>query len=142
MPALRRCRRSAFVAALLAGASPAWSGAAAGQDAAQFSPTYAASQGSPYRAVYARTFGAPPLETAAPPPAAVSPALDIVPAPDVVYVIEGGRLLTYRAEDYARGEGPEIAGAPVPVAKTPYGGFSSGVRAPTVTDRLYGTAPE
>jgi hypothetical protein len=134
MPALRRCRRSAFVAALLAGASPAWSGAAAGQNAAQFSPTYAASQGSPYSAVYARTFGAAPLETSA--PAAASPA------PDVVYVIEGGRLLTYRAEDYARGEGPEIAGAPVPVAKTPYGGFSSGLRAPTVTDRLYGTAHE
>src|SRR3546814_4471407 len=46
-------------------------GNAAAQDAAYFSPTFAASRGSPYSEVYAATFGArtvgaPPLETAAP----------------------------------------------------------------------------
>jgi hypothetical protein len=119
-------------------------GAAAAQDAAHFSPTYAASQGSPYSEIYARTFGAPPLETAAPPPAA-TPASALGPAPDpatkaavvakadvvpkaaVVYVIENGQLLTYRAEDYASGEGKALAGAALPTA--PAGG------------RLYGAIP-
>lgn len=70
--------------------------AASAQEAAYFTPTYAASRGSPYSEVYARTFGAPPLETAAP------PAAD-GPGAAAVYVIEDGRLLTYSAEDYARG---------------------------------------
>src|SRR3546814_14822594 len=47
-------------------------GNAAAQDAAYFSPTFAASRGSPYREVYAATFvartvGAPPPEPAHPP---------------------------------------------------------------------------
>ncbi|HMA15383.1 MAG TPA: hypothetical protein VKP12_11390 [Kiloniellaceae bacterium] len=92
-------------------------GAAAAQDAAYFTPTYAASRGSPYSEVYARTFGAAPLETAAPPAASDAGA---------VYVIEDGRLLTYSAEDYARG-GPASAGAALP------GGAADG--------RLYGAIP-
>jgi len=101
---------------------------AAAQDAAYFSPTYAASRGSPYSEVYARTFGAPPLETAAPAPAGTgaSGAAGAAPAPTVVYVIEGGRLLTYRAEDYAGG-GAAVAGTPLPAAAP--GG------------RLYGAVP-
>lgn len=83
-------------------------GAALAQDAAYFTPTYAASRGSPYSEVYARAFGAPPLETAAPPAEVASPA-------GVVYVIENGRLLTYSAEDYAHG-GPASAGTKLPAA--------------------------
>ena len=94
-------------------------GSAAAQDAAHFGPTYAASRGSPYSEVYARTFGAP-LETAAPPPAAPG-------APAVVYVIEDGRLLTYSAGDYASGGGQALAGTALPAAPT--GG------------RLYGAIP-
>jgi hypothetical protein len=116
----RRCRPAAFAAVLLAGAALVWSAAAAGQDATYFTPTYAASQGSPYSEVYARTFGAPPIVTAAPAPPAA-------PTPSVVYVIEDGRLLTYSAEVYARGGGEPLAGAPLPT--TPTGG------------RLYGAVP-
>jgi hypothetical protein len=99
-------------------------GGAAAQDAAYFSPTYAASRGSPYSEVYARTFGAPPLETAAAPPAAAqAPASGL----GVVYIIEGGRLLTYSAGDYASGGGQALAGTALPTA--PAGG------------RLYGAMP-
>ena len=99
-------------------------GGAAAQDAAYFSPTYAASRGSPYSEVYARTFGAPPLETAAAPPAAAGTAAT---GPAVVYVIEDGRLLTYSAGDYASGGGQALAGTALPTA--PAGG------------RLYGAMP-
>ena len=140
MPALRRgCRPAAFAAVLLAGAALVWSAAAAGQDAAYFTPTYAASQGSPYSEVYARTFGAPPIVTAAPPPAAPNPS--VAPTPSVVYVIEDGRLLTYSAEVYARGGGEPLAGAPLPAADASYGRLAPEVRVPTVADRLYARPP-
>lgn len=120
MSAFARRRAHALTAAGLL-----WSllaaGATAAQDAAYFSPIYAASQGSPYSEVYARTFGGPPLETAAP-----APAASVAPAPSVVYVIEGGRLLTYSAENYLSG-GDALAGAPLP------DGMGGG--------RLYGAVP-
>jgi hypothetical protein len=94
-------------------------GAALAQDAAYFTPTYAASRGSPYSEVYARTFAPAPLETAAPPAEAARPA-------GVVYVIEDGRLLTYSAEAYAHG-GPASAGAALPAA--------------AAEGRLYGAIP-
>lgn len=123
-------------------------GGSIAQTAPHFSPTYAASDGSPYSSVYARTFGAgaptnaaaPPLVTSAPP---VTPPTTPPAAGDsgVVYVIEDGRLLTYRAEDYARGGGRALAGSPLPPA-------SSGAAAPggqadlsSIADRLYGAPP-
>lgn len=123
MPAISGRRRHRALAAVLCCALPAASSAAA-QDAAYFSPTFAASHGSPYSEIYARTFGAPPLETAAPAPAA-APA--DAPAPSVVYVIENDRLLTYSATDFARGGAQALAGAALPTA--PAGG------------RLYGAIP-
>lgn len=77
------------------------------QDAAYFTPTYAASRGSPYREAYARSFGAP-LETAAPPATAAEP-------PGIVYVIEDGQLLTYSPGNYASG-GPASSRTALPVA--------------------------
>lgn len=127
----RRWWHPAVAAVLLAASSPAWTVTAAGQEAAYFTPTYAASQGSPYSEVYARTFGAAPLETAAPPPPSGAPT------PSVVYVIEDGRLLTYSAEAYERGEGEPLAGTPLAAAEAPYGGFAPELRAARVTDRLY-----
>lgn len=115
---------------------------ATAQEASYFSPTYAASEGSPYSSVYARTFGAggppapeAPLETGAAPPEPVPPE----PAPagsgtgDVVYVIENGRLLTYKAQDFARG-GPAVTGTAVPPAP-------GGAELSSITGRLYGTPP-
>ena len=113
---------------------------AAAQSAAYFSPTYAASEGSPYSEVYARAFGAggPPLETSAP-----RPTLQLRPppaspgvAPGVVYVIEDGRLLTYSAESYATG-GQALARSSLPPAGP--GGPAPEVRVPTIADRLYET---
>src|SRR3546814_20132966 len=83
-------------------------GNAAAQDAAYFSPTFAASRGSPYSEVYAATFGArtvgaPPLETAAP----------TVVVPTFVYVIQDGRLLTSSPGAYGRG-GAALTTKPLP----------------------------
>jgi len=112
----------------------AWSHPAAAQSAAYFSPTYAASEGSPYSEVYARAFGAggPPLETSAPP--AATPGA-VVPGA-VVYVIEGGRVLTYNAEDYASG-GAALARSALPSPGS--GTLNPEVRVPTIADRLYDT---
>jgi hypothetical protein len=122
---------------LLAGAG----GAASAQSAAYFSPTYAASEGSPYSEVYARTFGAggPPLETSAPPPAdpprlAAPPAPAVQGAAAMVYVIEGGRLLTYNAEAYANG-GEALVRSALPSEGG--GAMNPEVRVPTVTDQFY-----
>lgn len=123
--------------------------AAQAQNASYFSPTYAASQGSPYSSVYAKTFGA----GGPPPPATPEPAPRPAPQPlvtsagpqtsgedDVVYVIENGRLLTYRAEDYARGKGQAVAGTAVPPA--PAGRVAApAAELPSITGRLYGAAP-
>jgi len=119
---------------LLAGAG----GTASAQSAAYFSPTYAASEGSPYSEVYARAFGAggPPLETSAPPPA--DPPRLTAPAAQggagTVYVIEGGRLLTYNAEDYASG-GEALVRSELPSVGG--GAMTPEVRVPTVTDQFY-----
>ncbi len=145
--------RLARAAVVLAAATAAGPGAATAQDGRYFSPTYAASDGSPYSSVYARTFGAggpPPVEATAPAPlvTGTGPLVPATPAgppdssPDagVVYVIEDGRLLTYRAEDYARGRSA-VAGAAVPpavtgsVVSTPPADLSS------ITSRLYGAPP-
>ena len=141
--------RLALVVAVALAALPRPAGA---QDAAVFTPTYAASPGSPYSDVYARAFGTtgrpdaaasqaepPPLETAAPPPASAQEAAPgVAPGvvPDVVYVIEGSRLLTYRAADYAGG-GSAVDQAPLPPAETAYIGGAPEVQVPTVADRLY-----
>jgi hypothetical protein len=138
-----------LVAALAAGAA----GPAAAQDASYFSPTYAASDGSPYSSVYARTFGAggpppaeapaqAPLVTGAGPSVPATPAAPADSGPDssVVYVIEDGRLLTYRAEDYARGRGA-VAGAAVPPAVTGSAGSTPPADLSSITNRLYGTPP-
>jgi len=136
----------ALAAAAVLAALPGHAGA---QDAAVFTPTYAASPGSPYSDVYARTFGTtgrpdaaagqtepPPLETAAAPPASAEEAApDVVPGA-VVYVIEGSRLLTYRAADYAGG-GSAVDQAPLPPAETAYIGGAPEVQVPTIADRLY-----
>lgn len=128
-----RFRRAALavLSVLLAG----WAGAAAAQSAAHFSPTYAASEGSPYSDIYARAFGAgaPPLETAAPPAAGAAES-------SVVYVIEGGRLLTYSAEAYSGGGGARGSSL-LPPAETDFRAFAPQLRVPTVTDRLYGAPP-
>ena len=116
-------------------------GTASAQNAAYFSPTYAASEGSPYSEVYARTFGAggPPLETSAPPPAP-PPRLAAPPAPPgnslpgVVYVIENGRVLTYSAEAYAQG-GEALARSDLPSVGG--GAMNPEVRVPTVADQFY-----
>lgn len=131
--------RPRFFLGVLLGSLPtvAWETSAAAQSAAYFSPTYAASQGSPYSEVYARTFGSggPPLETSAPPPAV--PETGPASAPEAtVYVIEGGRVLTYSAEDYASG-GTALARSALPSAGG--GAIAPEVRVPTVADRLYDT---
>lgn len=118
---------------LLAGAG----GTARAQSAAYFSPTYAASEGSPYSEVYARTFGAggPPLETSAPPPALTAPPPPPENAPPTaVYVIEDGRVLTYSAKDYAQG-GEALARSDLPSVGG--GALRPEVRVPTVTDQFY-----
>lgn len=122
---------------LLAGSG----GTASAQSAAHFSPTYAASEGSPYSEVYARTFGAggPPLETSAPPPVD-PPSLTAPPAPPesgppaVVYVIENGRVLTYSAEAYAQ-DGEALARSDL--ASVGGGAMPPEVRVPTVADQFY-----
>jgi hypothetical protein len=133
---LRRSPAFTIIGALLGGLAPAY-GVAAAQDAAHFSPTYAASQGSPYSEIYARTFGTPrktaaggaPLETAAGTPAAAAKSAgDPVAAPKVVYIIEGGRLLTYSAADYGRGVGEALAAAELPTG--PAGGRLHGAIPP------------
>jgi hypothetical protein len=132
--------RSRFLRAALAAVVPwsllaGWGGAAVAQSAAHFSPTYAASEGSPYSDIYARTFGAGarPLETAAPPAADTAGS-------SIVYVIEGGRLLTYSAEAYTEG-GQAQGSTLLPPAETDYRALSPQVRVPTVADGLYGTPP-
>jgi hypothetical protein len=133
-----------LVAALAAGAATP----AAAQDASYFSPTYAASDGSPYSSVYARTFGAggPPAQPAPPPEAPLETSAAPTAAPPqsgtegVVYVIEDGRLLTYRAEDYARGRGA-VAGAAVPPAVTGSAGSTPPADLSSITNRLYGAPP-
>lgn len=151
-------RAGATVWPVLAAAVTILPGGADAQDAAVFTPTYAASQGSPYSEVYARAFGTtgspaaaadaagpPPLETAAAPPAqeGAPEALDPgdVPGvvPGVVYVIEGGRLLTYEAADYPAGAA--VGQAPLPPAETAYIGAAPEVRVPTIADRLYSRPP-
>ena len=137
-----RLRPGTLLASLLLASS---GGTAGAQSAAYFSPTYAASEGSPYSEVYARTFGAggPPLETSAPPaspPGGSPPRLAAPPpgarVPVVVYVIEDGRLLTYSAEDYANG-GEASSRSALPSAGG--GSLTPQVRVPTVADRLYDT---
>ncbi|MGD1877431.1 MAG: hypothetical protein ACFB13_08015 [Kiloniellaceae bacterium] len=143
------CRRLLAVAAALT--LGLFTAAAVAQDAAYFTPTYAASQGSPYSDVYARAFGTPPapvqaapaqaapLETSAPPPDAppANPAASGQPNAEVVYVIEGSGLLTYRAEDYASGRGEAVSRSPLPPAETAYIGGAPDVQVPTIADRLY-----
>lgn len=128
----------ALALCLLVGLPPA---AAPAQTAPYFSPTYAASEGSPYSDVYARTFGAgaPPLETSAP-PASPPPPGPVAAENDspVVYVIDNGRLLTYRAEDYASGSGEAEAQVPLPKLNPAYPLTPPEVRMPTIADRLYG----
>ncbi|WP_193369950.1 hypothetical protein [Pelagibius marinus] len=150
--------RRAWILVLLVTAAGG-TGTAAAQDASYFSPTYAASDGSPYSSVYARTFGAggppPPASRAAAPPPETAPlvtgagrplpATPAVPAdsgPDgsVVYVIEDGRLLSYRAEDYARGRGA-FAGAAVPPAVTGSAAATPPADLSSITSRLYGASP-
>ena len=147
----------AFVWSALAAAVAILPCGADAQDAAVFTPTFAASQGSPYSEVYARAFGTtgspaaavgaagpPPLETAAAPPAQEG-APGVVPggvpgvAPGVVYVIEGGRLLTYEAADYPAGAA--VGQAPLPPAETAYIGAAPDVQVPTIADRLYSRPP-
>lgn len=123
---------------------------AAAQSAAYFSPTFAASEGSPYSEVYARAFGAggpppaapaPPLVTAAPAPdTGVAPDGGVIPDGGVVYVIEGGRLLTVDAADYARGSATALATAPLPDSGPTPGAPAAAI--PGIADRLYGTAPQ
>lgn len=114
---------------------------ATAQEARHFSPTHAASDGSPYSSVYARTFGAggspaqpaPPLETSAAPPASSAAQSE----PDgIVYVIQDGRLLSYRAEDYAHG-GPALSGAAVP--PNAGAGATPPAELTGITRRLYDT---
>src|SRR3546814_10382132 len=66
-------------------------------------------------------------------PAAGSPAA-------VVYIIEGGRLLTFSAGDYARGEGAALAGVTLPAA--PASHLLPNARVPRVTDQLYRRPPD
>ena len=144
---IRQRRRAAAYAVLactsvvLCTVGLARTSAARAQSAPYFSPTYAASEGSPYSSIYAQTFGA------GGPPASQAPAASAAPAPletaagpaappesGVVYVIEDGRLLTYRAEDYAQG-GQALAGTAVPPAPSGAADLSS------IADRLYEAAP-
>lgn len=134
-------RTSVGLAAMVAGAAAIFlpEGVAA-QPAPHFSSTYAASEGSPYKDVYGRTFGAAPeadpglpLETAAP------PADPEVVAPEVVYVIEDGRLLTYSAADYATGGGEAQSLSALPVESSPLGRPAASL--PSVADHLYGAPP-
>ncbi len=125
------------------------SGAAA-QSAAYFSPTFAASEGSPYSDIYARAFGAggppsaahpapaAPLVTAAP-PVATPPDTGVVPDTGVIYVIEGGRLLTVDARDYARGSATALSTAPLPDSGPAPGAPAAAL--PGIADRLYGAPP-
>lgn len=145
----RAWRAILLVAVVAAGGA----GQAAAQDAPYFSPTYAASDGSPYSSVYARTFGAGGPPPAEPPataplvtgngplvPATPAAPADSGPAGNVVYVIEHGRLLTYRAEDYARGRGA-IAGAAVPPAVIGSAGSTPPADLSSITNRFYGAPP-
>jgi len=142
----RSATMAALFAAMVAGTVAAFlpDGVAA-QPAPYFSSTYAASEGSPYKEVYGRTFGAgAPLETAAPPAAPpADPPTDPPPlpevAPEVVYVIEDGRLLTYSAADYAKGEGRARSLSPLPADSSPLG--RPAVSLPSVADHLYGAPP-
>ena len=145
MPGPWQCRRRTVIASICLTAGAAlWPTAAAAQTASYFSPTYAASDGSPYSDVYARTFGSggppparpgplgPPLTTAAPP-------IPPLPESKVVYVIETGRLLTIAAEDYARGrEAPLAAVLLPPDSEAP---ALQEQELPSVADRLYGAEP-
>jgi len=56
-------------------------------------------------------------------------------------VIEDGRLLTFRAEDYASGSGAALVGTALPPAESSRSLGTPQVRVPTIADRLYGTAP-
>lgn len=129
-------RKSLGLAAMAAGAAAALlpEGGTA-QPAPHFSSTYAASEGSPYKEVYGRTFGTapeadpgPPLETAAPPA-----------DPGVVYVIEDGRLLTYSAADYAAGDGKAQSLSPQSAGSSSLGRPATSL--PGVADHLYGAPP-
>lgn len=148
-----RTRRAWTVVLLVAATAGGAAGPAAAQDARYFSPTYAASDGSPYSSVYARTFGAggppaagapaaPPLVTGAGPAVPATPTLPADSGPDgsVVYVIEDGRLLTYRAEDYTRGR-DAVAGAAVPPAVIGSAGSTPPADLSSITNRLYGAPP-
>ena len=104
------------------------SGAVA-QSAAYFSPTFAASEGSPYSDVYARAFGAgaPPADTG------------VVPDTGVVYIIEGGRLLTLDARDYASGSATALTTTPLPASGPAPGAPAAALSG--IADRLYGAPP-
>jgi len=114
-----------------------WAAGATAQNQPYFSPTFAASvKGSPYSDVYARTFGG-----GAPAPAP-APEATGNPAPGgVVYVIEGGGLLTYRAEDYAKGSGEAVARAPLPPTDFARGISAPEVRLPSIADKFYAAPP-
>lgn len=108
------------------------------------SPTYAASpQGSPYSAVYSRTFGSSgkaqavgPAEQASP-PAVTKPTAGEGP---VVYVIDSSGLLTYRREDYAGG-GAALARTPLPSSDASTAGPMAPAEVPSVADNLYRQPP-
>ncbi len=110
-----------------------WAVEAKAQNDPYFSPTFAASaKGSPYSSVYARTFG-----SGAPAPAP-APAPE---APGVVYVIEGGGLLTYRAEDYAKGSGEAVARTALPPADFALGASAPPLQLPSIADKFYDAPP-
>ena len=83
---IRQRRRAAACAVLactsvaLCTAGLARTSAARAQSAPYFSPTYAASEGSPYSSIYAQTFGAggPPVSQAPATPAAAAPLAGMV----------------------------------------------------------------
>jgi hypothetical protein len=102
----------------------------------------AAAQGSPYSDIYARAFGVAPPPTAIPATPLPGPGgAGEAASGDVVYVIEDGRLLTYRAGDYASGNGEALTRSPLPSAESAYSFSPPELLIPSIADRLYGTAP-
>jgi hypothetical protein len=149
MPGLRRRPVGpALVAVSISFLAVLWPAAGSAQNAVRFSPTFAASQGSPYRDVSGPTSGAGAAtdshglnrrsapSTAFPEPAGREPGAGAHEA--VVYVIEDGRLLTYSASDYAAGRDRVLA-------RTDLSRIGAiiipEVRVPTIADRLYAGPP-
>ncbi len=116
-----------------------------GQIQGNSSPTFAASpQGSPYSAVYSRTFGTSGEPPAAAPKRQPDPAPSAIPSvggPPVVYIIDSSGLLTYRKEDYAVGSGAAIARNPLPSNDSGTTGTTAPAQVPTVADNLYRQPP-